>query len=225
MEENFNTAEEQKGKNKKDKKTFNKKSILKSVYYIFIVSGLGVSGFLGYRYLQDIKNDLINTDTNVGEIKSKINSIEETVSINNSKVDTFINQGSYYSSPTQVFANITVEKVLEDKNTALEDGFRFIIFDVKLENKTQNDVYFYGQELKLKDSDNYEYSFYDNSPISKEYIKKDSKVLLPDNRIPLSGSNLKPGETVKGSLVFVVNRPGTKFTLIRNGEVLRAVNL
>lgn len=234
MENNSNQSEEQQSNTKSTKKMITKgkpsKTFIKFFIIFILIGGLGAGSYYGYRLINGMRNDISDLKSNTSANSTLISTLDEFTRANDAKINTLSSQVSSgytnYSPESPVFANLTVEKILEDKNTALEDGFRFIILDLKLENKTQNEIYFNTGELKLKDADNYEYSFYGQyGPGATDYVKKDAKVLLPDNRLPLTYSNIKPGEITKGSAVFVVNRPGSKFTLIRNGEVLRQINL
>lgn len=234
MENNLNQSESQENNNEKTsnkvKNNSNPLKIFIKFFLIFILAGGLIAGvYFGYKFMDKMSKDVSDLKNKSDQSSSLLSTLDDLSRANDAKINslsTQVNSGYNYTPQSPVFANLTVEKFLEDKNTALEDGFRFIILDLKLENKSQNDIYYNTGELKLKDADNYEYTFYGQmGATSTDYVKKDSKVLLPDNRLPLTYSTLKPGETIKGSAVFVVNRPGTKFTLIRNGETLRQINL
>lgn len=195
-----------------------------------LLGGLGVGGFYGYKYIKKIDKDIASLKEQTRDNKILLSTTDDLAKSNNDRVNTLAAQiasgANNYVVQTPVYATTTIEKVIADKNSALEDGFRFLLLDVKLFNNSQNDVYFSTGDLKLKDSDNYEYSFYYQGQYGNDFVKKDAKVLFPDNRIPLSYTYIKPGETVNGTIVFVLNRPtATKFSLIRNGVVLKDIGL
>lgn len=231
MENPENNPDKQVPTENNNKLKINYRLVFKSLFSIFVVVALGVVIYLGYTNLEKLNSDLSASQKSVDEINGKLLALQEQSSYNNNRIDNIAStqanaQKDLYQIPVPTFSKITVEKVLEDKNSALENGFRFVILDVKLENNTQNDIYYSTGELKLKDAESYEYPFFGQDIFSESYVKKDSKVMLPDNRIPLSYAMIKPGEIVKGSAVFVINRPTVnKFTLMRNGEVLKNIDL
>ena len=204
-------------------------AVLKTILIIVVIAGTGVGGFYAYKYIKRVDNDIVGLRKDATANNTKVRDLDEITIVNNSRIDSIVSQQASnpynYSTPTPIYANLNVEKVLEDKNAALESGFRFLLVDVKLVNINATDVYFSASELKLKDADSYEYGFYSNNPYGVNFIKKDTNVLFPDNRLPLDFASLKPNEAVKGTIVYVLNRPGSKFTLYRNGTVLKDISL
>lgn len=234
MEDTTTTQQEQKvetteSKQPKVKRQLHIGAVIKTLLSVAVLAGLGAGGYFGYKYIKQVDRDIVELRTNVSADNARIRDLDESTRLNSGRLDSVIAQQATnqynYSYPAPVYADITVEKVTEDKNTALESGFRFLLVDVKLVNNTSNDVYFSASELKLKDKDDYDYGFYSNNPYGVNYIKKDTNVLFPDNRLPLDYASMKPKETVKGTVVYVLNRNSTKFTLFRNGVVLKDISL
>lgn len=204
--------------------------ILFSVFIVLVLmGGMGAGWFYGYRSINKLDKDIDSLKEESKETRTLLTSTEDLAKRNDDRVNKLASQvtssSDNYVVQAPVYATTTVEKVLEDKNSALEDGFRFLLIDVKLVNNNQGDVYFSTGELKLKDSDNFEYSFYYQGQYNNDFVKKDSKVLFLENRIPLSYTYIKPGETVNGTIVYVINRPANKFTLLRNGVTLKEITL
>lgn len=110
MENQSNKSEEQKTKENSRSKKYSKRRVLKAFYYVFVVSGLSVSVYLGYKYLENIKEDVSSTQRTVVETKEKVANIEQLSNMNNSRLDVLTSQGSYqnYSMPIPIFANLTV---------------------------------------------------------------------------------------------------------------------
>lgn len=217
-------------KDAKSKKNLPIGAVIKTLVAVLILAGLGLGGFYANKYVKKVNSDLSDIKNDLSQSTGKLSALDEYAKMNSGRIDALVTaqtttSQANYNIPAPTYAGLSVEKVLEDKNSSLESGFRFLLVDVKLTNSSSTDIYFSPSELKLKDSDNYEYSFYGNTPYGKDYIKQDAKVLLPDNRLPLDYASLKPGESVKGTIVFVLNRPGTKFSLIRNGSVLKDITL
>lgn len=217
---------------RKQKNNKNIKIVVFVILGILLLVGAGVAGYFIFKYVEKTNSDISglnesvktnsNTLTELGKKSDLINSKLEAVSAAQDSIKT---QTGYDASYVPQYANMTIEKIIEDKNSALEDGFRFLLLDLKLENTTKETVYFSGGELRLKDLDNYEFGLYDPTSYKNDFVK--TKVILPDNRLtfPYQSVYLNPGETLRGTVVFVINKPSTKFILYRNNEKLREINL
>lgn len=218
------------GGNNKSNKSI--KIVMFVVLGILLLAGAGVGGYFGYKYVEKTNSDISSLNESVKNNKSTLEELGKKSDAINSKLDTVAAtqdslkaQTGYDTNYVPVYANMTIENIVEDKNSALEDGFRFLLLDLKLENTTKEIVYFAGNELRLKNLDNYEFGLYDPTSYKNDFVK--SKAILPDNRLtfPYQSATLNPGETLRGTVVFVINKPSTKFILYRNNEKLREINL
>lgn len=205
------------------------------VFFILIltfllVAGLGYGGYRGYRYFKNLDDRVSDISKQVGDTRTYLSGVDDQTRANNERINTINNQltsggGMAYAPYEQLYATATVDKVVEDKNAALESGFRFLLVDLKLENKNSTNVYFSVNELKLKDSENNEFEIYMSSPYKPNYVKNNTNVLFPENRLPTSYASLMPNETAKVTVAFVLNKPSNNLTLYRNGVALRDISL
>lgn len=217
-------------KSPKDNGKFPVKVFFILVLTFLLVAGLGYGGYRGYRYFKNLDARVSDLSKQIGETRSYLSGVDDQSRANNERINTINNQltsggGTSYAPYEQLYATATVDKVIEDKNAALESGFRFLLVDLKLENKNSTNVYFSVNELKLKDSDSNEFEMYMSSPYKPNYVKNNTNVLFPENRLPTSYASLMPNETVKVTVAFVLNKPSNKFTLYRNGVALRDISL
>ena len=222
-----NSNENNSAENKKSNRNI-LKIVLLTLAVVLVLAAVGAGAYLFNKYRITVNsrfNSLEESD------KTTSSSIKDLYTLN-SRIDGLQSEiGKLQTtSPSYTYvpkyADMTIEKIIEDKNTALEDGYRFLIFDVKLVNNYSETIYFNNNELKLKDKDNYEYTVAISDTLaSREFVKKDAKVLLPDNRILSGWAMLNPGETVRTSIGFVLNRPGTEYNLYRTDTLLRAIKL
>lgn len=235
MDELNNEQVEQKVENQevKVKKSFPVKKIVRAVLMFIIVAGVGVGVFYEYKYRSNLSNDLNDLQSAKSSTNSTVSNLVEENALKTTQINSLLLQSTTQpmtntttGMPVQEFAAVTFEKVFEDKNTALEDGYRFLIMDLKLENKTSNQIYFMSGEMKVKDKDNYEYApIYSENLSTRDFIKKDAKVLFPENRIISGYANLSPGETVRLSVGYVLNRPGSEYKVYRADNLLKTINL
>jgi len=194
------------------------------------LAGLGYGGYRGFNAFRNLDTRVSDIGNQLEAARSYTYSVEEQSRANIERVEALSNQlaaanSTSYAPYVQLYANVTIEKILEDKNSALESGFRFLLIDLKLVNNNASDVYFSAGELKLKDSDNNEFELYSSSSYDVNYVKNNTNVLFPDNRLPVSYASLIPNETIKTTVAFVLNKPSSKFTLYRNGVVLKEFSL
>ena len=72
-------------------------------------------------------------------------------------------------------------------------------------------------DFRLKGPDNTVYPLLEQSPVATQPRFAGGVENLPGGRIQISSQQLAPGETVKGSLVFFVPKPVSRFTLTYHG--------
>lgn len=213
---------------KPEKKSRNiTKIILLTLLVTAILAAVGAGGYFFNKYRLTISKDI----KGLKDSNQKMDSSVKDLYALNGRIDALQSDISKIQSTpsysyTPVYADITIEKIIEDKNSALEEGYRLLILDVKLENKKSEIVYFSSNELKLKDKDNYDYTSVVSDTLAvREFVKKDTKVLLPDNRILSGWATLNPGETIRTSIGFILNRPGTEYDMYRTDTLLRSIKL
>lgn len=164
---------------------------------------------------RDFANNQIN-DQNV-----RLNNLETSLMSPGS--ESFIGDGTIPSASITIEGATTVNLASEadpDSNDKL------VIIDILLVNNTSTDVYFSSGQYKLKDQNNYEYN------ISGEYSYGYGGTTgyiedLPGDRVALSYTTLKPGEKARGSLVFKVTRPVSKFNLYdtQTGQAVKEISV
>jgi len=203
------------------------KIVLLTLFVTALSVAVGAGGYFFNKYRLAVSKDINGLKDSNQKIE---NNVKDLYALNG-RIDALQNDISkIQSTPSYsyipVYADLTIEKIIEDKNPALEEGYRLLILDVKLENKNSEIVYFSSSELKLKDKDNYDFTSVVSDTLAvREFVKKDTKVLLPDNRILSGWATLNPGETIRTSIGFVLNRPGTEYNMYRADTLLRSIKL
>lgn len=203
------------------------KIILLTLFVTAVLAAVGAGGYFFNKYRLNVSKD-INA---LYDISQRNDTSITELSALNGRIDALQGEfGRIQSTPsytyTPIFADITIEKIIEDKNTALEEGYRLLILDIKLENRNSEIVYFSSSELKLKDKENYDFTSVVSDTLAvREFVKEDTKILLPENRILSGWATLNPGETIRTSIGFILNRPGTEYNLYRTDTLLRSIKL
>lgn len=109
--------------------------------------------------------------------------------------------GSYATDYVRISADIDIESHLVYTPDALkQSGYQLLLIDYLAKNKSTQNAYFYSGDLKVKDSDNYQYQTLNSSGYaSNEFV-------LPGGRTHLDYINLNPGEETRGTLVYLITR-------------------
>lgn len=128
--------------------------------------------------------------------------------------------------PQPVTPDISFGTVLKDGSwfDYLGTGEFLLIVDVTARNPDPaKPADFSVYDFRLKGPDNTVYPLLEQSPVATQPRFAGGVENLPGGRIQISSQQLAPGETVKGSLVFYVPKPVSRFTLTYHGTTQQLI--
>jgi len=177
---------------------------------------------VGTYAMTDRSSDVTDLEQQVASLTSEVGSLKSTVADQASSIATLQAQNSTLTAtnarlrkqlaevtnPATVYPTVVFGKSVKDASLFAGSSAYFVVVDVTVTNSNATKTaFFLPGDVRLKTLDGRVFPILEQSPVASQPRFRSGVETLPGGRVQLQPVDVRPGETVKGALVFYVTDP------------------